>query len=135
MSIKKIIYNYRIIAQKLAMLNQGVKTIFAEFIRTLVLSQLYFVQFKPYATSFPELLLTLALMWKSKKTQEKMLDLTSRVKGLVSNVDYLENWSCNFKTNMAEKDICRAHTFHSLDCNFSFCTDFLHHSWLLKVKN
>ena len=62
MSIKKIIYNYRIITQKLAMLNQGVKTIIAEFIRTRALSQLYFVQFKPYATSFPGLLLTLALM-------------------------------------------------------------------------
>ena len=29
-----------------------------------------------------------------------------------------------FKTNMAEKDVCRAHTFCSLDCNFSFSTDF-----------
>ena len=44
------------------MLNQGVKTIIAEFIRTRALSQLYFVKFKPYATSFPGLLLTLALM-------------------------------------------------------------------------
>ena len=31
-----------------------------------------------------------------------------------------------FKKNMVEKDICRAHTFRSLDCNFSYCTDFLH---------
>ena len=39
-----------------------------------------------------------------------------------------------FKSNMTEKDISHAHTFHSLDCNFYFCTDFLHCWWLLKVK-
>ena len=51
-----------------------------------------------------------------------------RFDGLVSVVDYLENWICSnfFKTNMAEKDVCREHTLCSLDCNFSFCMDFLH---------
>ena len=43
------------------MLKQGVKTINAEFIRTRALSQLSFVQFRPYATSFPEPLLILML--------------------------------------------------------------------------
>ena len=85
------------------MLKQGVKTINTEFIRKRALSQLSLVQFRPYATSFPELL-SLTLIPKSKKTQEKSLDLTplfktsvdARVEGLVSNVDYLENCHHNF---------------------------------------
>ena len=39
-----------------------------------------------------------------------------------------------FKGNMTEKDVCRTHTFSSLDCNFSFCTYFLQFWWLLNVK-
>ena len=35
---------------------------------------------------------------------------------------------------MTEKDVCRAHTFPSMGCNFSFCMDFLHSSWLLNVE-
>ena len=74
-----------------------------EFIRTLALSQLSFVQFRIYATSFTGLLLSLTLIPKSKKTLETSLDLTpsfktsvdARVKGLDSNVDYLENWCRN----------------------------------------
>ena len=46
---KKIIYNYRVTAQKLPMLKQGMKTINAEFIRTCELSQLFFVKFRLYA--------------------------------------------------------------------------------------
>ena len=54
-----------------------------------------------YATSFPGLLLSFTLISKSKKTR---LDLTlsfktsvdARVEGLVSNLDYLENWCRNF---------------------------------------
>ena len=125
------------------MLKEGMKTINAEFIRTRASSQLSFGQFRSYATSFPGLLLTLTLTWKSKMIPGTSLDLTpsfktsvdAKVEGLVSNVDYLENWCMLlFKTNMAEKDACCEHTFLSLDCNFSFCTEFLHRWWLLKVK-
>ena len=85
------------------MLKQGIKTINTEFIRKRALSQLSLVQFRPYATSFPGFL-SFTLISKSKKTQEKSLDLTpsfktsvdARVEGLVSNVDYLENWHHNF---------------------------------------
>ena len=81
------------------MLKQGVKTINAEFIRTRTLSQLSFVQFRPYAISFLGLLLSLTFMSKSKKTLETSLNLTpsfktsvdARVESLVSNLDYLEN--------------------------------------------
>ena len=38
------------------------------------------------------------------------------------------------KRNMAEKDVCCIHTLHCLDCKCSFCMEFLHHWWLLKVK-
>ena len=70
------------------------------------------------------------LMSKSKKTMEMSFDLTPldltprppltvdiSVEDLASNVDYLENRCRNFIQNK----------FRSLDCNFSFCTDFLHH--------
>ena len=87
--MKRIIYNYRIIAQKLPILKQGVKTINAEFIRTGALSQLSFIQFRPYATLFPGLL-TLVLMSKSKMTLETSLNLmpsfktsaSARIEGL-----------------------------------------------------
>ena len=55
-------------AEKLPILKEDVKTINAEFIRTCALSQLSFVQFRPYATSFQGLRLSLTLMVKSKKT-------------------------------------------------------------------
>ena len=85
------------------MLKQGLKTINTEFIRSQALSQLSFIQFKPYATSFPGLL-SLALVSKSKMTLETSLDLIpsvktsvdAKVKGLVFNVDYLVNQRCNF---------------------------------------
>ena len=109
------------------MLKQGVKTISAEFIRKGALSQLSFIQFRPYATSFWGLLLSLTLMPKSKKTMETSLDLTlsfktsidARIEGLVSNVDYLEFGTVIlFKRNMAEKDIC------CTDVSFSDCIFF-----------
>ena len=78
------------------MLKQGVKTINVDFILTRALSQLSFVQFRPYATSFPGLLLSLTLMPKSKKPLETNLDLTPSFKTsidvrikVVSNVNYL----------------------------------------------
>ena len=50
------------------MKKQSVKTINnAEFLRTRALSQDSFVQFRPYAASFPRLLLSLTLMPKKKK--------------------------------------------------------------------
>ena len=46
-----------------------------------------------------------------------------RVEALVSNwIIWKIGAVILFKRNMAEKDVCRAHTFRSLDCNFSFCT-------------
>ena len=39
------------------MLKQGVNAINAEFIQTCALTQLFFVQFRPYATSFVVLLI------------------------------------------------------------------------------
>ena len=89
------------------MSNQGVKTINAEFIWTHALLQLSFVQFRPDATSFLGLLLTLTLMWKSKKTLEKSFDLIplfkttidARGEDCVSNVDCLENWCHSFIQN------------------------------------
>ena len=96
-------------AQKRPMLKQGVKTINPEFIRTHALSQLSFVQFRPFAISFPGLLLSLTLM--------PLLRQGLRV--------FFRMWIiCKigavilFKRNMAEKDVCRAHTFRSLNCNF-----------------
>ena len=79
------------------MLKQGVKRISIKFIRTRALSQLFLVQFRPYATSFPGLFFFLTSILKSQKTLETDLDLThslknsvdARVKGLVLNVDYL----------------------------------------------
>ena len=60
-----IILNYSIIAQKLPMIKQGVKTMNAEFIWTHALFQLTFIR----------LLLFLTLMPKSKKTLETSLNL------------------------------------------------------------
>ena len=89
------------------MSNQGVKTINSEFIWTHALLQLSLGQFRPNATSFLGLLLTLTLMWKIKKTLQMSFDLMSlfktttdtRGEGCVSNVDYLENWCHNFIQN------------------------------------
>ena len=119
-----IILNYSIIAQKLPMIKQGVKTMNAEFIWTHALFQLTFIR----------LLLFLTLMPKSKKTLETSLNLLplfktsldARVEGLVLNVDYVENRHLNsIKRNMEKNDTWCTHTFRFLDYNFSFCTDFL----------
>ena len=86
------------------MLKQVVKTINAEFIRTNSFSQLSFVQFRLYATSFLGLLLSLTLMLTSKKILETSLDLLTsfktsfdtKVEGLDANLDYLENRQRSF---------------------------------------
>ena len=83
------------------MLKQSINTVNSKFIRARALSKLSFVQVRPYATSFLGLLLSLKLMPKSKNTMESNLDLTpsfktsveTRVEGLVSNVDYSENFN------------------------------------------
>ena len=93
-----------IVAQKLPMLKQGIKSIKNEFIWTHALSQLSFIQFKPYAILFLGFFLSLKLMPKRKKTLETSLDLVlsfktstdTRVEGPVLNVNYLENWCHNF---------------------------------------
>ena len=80
------------------MLKQGIKTINAEFIWTRALSQVSFIQFRPDATSFPGLLLSMTCQKvKSRKTLETSWDLRSsfktainaRVEGLVLNLDYI----------------------------------------------
>ena len=52
------------------MLKQGVKTISAEFIRIRALSQLSFIQFRPYATSFQRLVLSLTSNFFSLQCQK-----------------------------------------------------------------
>ena len=77
------------------MSKQGAKTINTEFIRTLALSQLSFIQFRPDETLFSGPLPSLTLMLTSRKTLETSLGLTpsfktsvdKRVEGLASNVD------------------------------------------------
>ena len=66
---------YCTIAQKRPMLKQGRKTLNAEFIPTRALLQLSFIQFRPCATSFLGLLLTLTLLSRGKKILEMSLDL------------------------------------------------------------
>ena len=127
------------------MLKQGVKTINAEFIRTRALSQLSFVEFRLYSSFFLLGLFSLTVMLKSKKILETSLDLTHSfdtsvrpdawVEGLISNVDCLENRRRTFiQKKYDRKRRLPAHTFRSLDCDFSFCMDFLHRWWLQKVK-
>ena len=61
-------------------------------------------------------------MLKSKKTLEMSLDLMpsfktsidARVEGLVSNMDYLENWRCNFVKKKHDR------TRHLLDTHVLF---------------
>ena len=65
--------------------------------------------------------------------------LDTRVDGLVSNVDYLENRRNFIQKNMAEKDIWRARKFRSLDCNLFFPTQevvfFLYPGRVLKMHS
>ena len=114
------------------MSKQGAKTINAEVIRTLLLSQLSFVQFRPYATSFLGILLSLTLMPKVKRPWRRVwtLHICSRpalTQGLRVLFRMWINWKIGavilFKRNMAEKDVCCTHRFRSLDCNF-FCRLF-----------
>ena len=119
--IKKILYNYRIIAQKPVMLRQVIRTINTGFIQTCALSQLSFVLFWTYTTLFLGLLLTLTLTWKSKKTVRTSLDLVplfntsayARVEGLISNMDYLENWCHSFIQNKYGRKRCLLCTYDS----------------------
>ena len=125
----------RIITQKLPILKQGVKTINAEFIRTRALSQLSFIQFRPYATSFPGLLLSLTLMPKSKKDPGNEFGLypvvktsvDARIKGLISNLDYLENRVRNFIQKKYGRRRLPSHTRFIIWSAIFFCMVFLHH--------
>ena len=82
----------------------------------------FFLHFKPYSTSFPELLLSLTLMSKGKKTLETSLDLTPlfktfiqvKVEGLVLNVDYLENLHHNFIQKKYGRKTSSTHTCFAL---------------------
>ena len=121
------------------MLKQSINTVNSKFIRARALSKLSFVQVRPYATSFLGLLLSLKLMPKSKNTMESNLDLTpsfktsveTRVEGLVSNVDYSENFiqkKCGRKRGLSRT------RFVLWTVIFLFFTGFLLCWWLLKVK-
>ena len=84
---KKILYNYRIVAQKRPILKQGIKQLTLDLFGHVHYSNffsfssdhMHFVQFRPYAASFPELL-SLTIMLKSKKAWEMSLDLTPSLK-------------------------------------------------------
>ena len=116
------------------MLKQGVITINDDFIQTRALSKFFFVQFRPYATSFPGLLLYLTLMPKRRPWRRIWtLRLCSRPPLMQGSMVLFQMWIIwkignviLFKRNMTEKGICHGHMFHSLDCIFSFCMDFLH---------
>ena len=103
------------------MLKQGIKTINAEFILTHALSQPSFIQFRPYATSFPGLY-SLTLISRSKKTLETSLDIMllfktsvdARVEGLLSNMDYLENRHPNFIQKKYGRKKCQLRTHVSI---------------------
>ena len=94
-----------------------------------------FVQFRPYATSFMGLFLSLTVISRSKKTLEMSLDLTpsfktsvdARVEGLVSNVDYLKNWHrILFKRNSEEKRRLPRTQASFSGLQFFFLYGFLH---------
>ena len=110
------------------MLTQGVKTINAEFIRTCALSQLSFFQLRLFTTL--QLLLSLTLMPKIKKTLETLRSrppLKQVLRFLFQMWIIWKNRRRNFiQKKYGKKDVCHAHTFRSLECNFSFCTDILH---------
>ena len=82
------------------MIKKGIITMNAEFIQTHTLSQLSFIQLRPYEILFLRLLRFLMLMPQSKKTLETSLDLMplfktsldARSEDNVLNVVYLENW-------------------------------------------
>ena len=103
----------------------------------------FFHPVQTYAILFPGFVLSLTLTLKINKTLETSLDLMplfktsldERIKDLVSNVDYLENWRRNFiqKKYGRKRDLQCTHVCFS-GLSFSFCLDFFHHWWVLKVK-
>ena len=103
----------------------------------------FFHPVQTYAILFPGFVLSLTLTLKINKTLETNLDLMpllktsldERIKDLVSNVDYLENRRRNFtqKKYGRKRDLQCTHVCFS-GLSFSFCLDFFHHWWLLKVK-
>ena len=91
------------------------------------------VHFRPYATSFPRLLLFLMFMSKGKMTLATGWSLRLRSRPLLMQRFRVWFWMwiiwkigirILFKLNMAEKDACRTHKFRSLDCNFFVPTLF-----------
>ena len=116
--------------EHMLMLKQGVKTINIQFIQTRALPKFSFIQFRPYGTSFVRFLLPLTLISKSKKILKpedefRPYTLVQDLCWLLtqgSKVLFRMRFICKIctiiliKIYMAEKDICCAHTFHSLDC-------------------
>ena len=119
--LKKIIYNYCIIAQKLPKLKQGIKTMNTEFILTRAFIP---TLFRPVQTScnLVQGLLSLTFMSKSKKTLETSLDLMpqfkssidTRVEDLALNEDYLKKQRHNFIQKKYGRKRCLLHTHISL---------------------
>ena len=84
--------------------------------------------FRPVQTlcNLVPLRLSLTLMLKSKKTLRPR-SRPSLTKGLKVLFRILfEKSAPQFYSNEIWQKRRLAHTFRSLDCNFSFCTDFLH---------
>ena len=106
------------------------------------LSHLSFVQFRPYVSSLPGLLLSLTLMSKSEKTVETSLDLMllfmtsvdAMNEGLASNVNYLENRCRNFIQKKYGRNRSVAHTRFVFWTVIFLFVQTLHRWLLLKVK-
>ena len=78
----------------------------------------FFHPFQTFCNLYTGLLLSLTLISKSEKTLESSLDLVplfktsvgAMVDCLVSNVNYLENWHCNFIQKKHGRNRCLSHT-------------------------
>ena len=109
------------------MLKQALKTINTEFIQTCALSQLSFVYFRPYATSFPGLLLSLMVMSKRKKDPGDKSGPYVFIQDLLLNVCcVLFNWCHNFIQKKYDRKRCLPHT-----CISSFRLQFFFLYWIL----
>ena len=137
--------------EHMLMLKQGIKTINTQFIQTRALPKFSFIQFRPYAILFVRLLLSLTLISKGKKTLKTSLDLTPLFK---TSVDCWRKrrescFECGLfgkfvplfhSKQIWQKKTSAVHTRFILwivsfsDFISSFCTDFLHCWWFLKVK-
>ena len=114
----------------------------AKFIWRRALTQLSFVQFRPYATSFLGILFPLTLDVKTLKDPGE--DVWPHT--FFQDLCWCQGWGSCFKYGLfgklvpwfykkkkTEKDVSFA-CISSSGLHFSFCKDFLHHWLLLLVK-